>query len=358
MLSAGAIRGLPLFHYGGTVNRKAAALVSGGLDSILAVRLMLDQGIEVVGLHFEHELCKYPMRPGKEPPAEASFERHLALPGFSTRRVHLGNEYQEMVRSPRFGRGSAINPCIDCHAFMLKKAFALLPELGASFIVTGEVLGQRPMSQNRQALDLIERDTELKGLLLRPLCALNMEPTRPELEGVVDRSKLLDISGRGRGRQIAMAHAYGMADYPPPAGGCLLTERNFSDRLKDAYARTTGPLTVDAIELLKFGRHYRLPSGAKAVLGRDANENMLIVSHAPPGATIVSPIVFPGPSAVLVDAAPGDMEIVASAIRHFSPKAGQGARVLVESCGETRELTPDAAFSYAVSLLPFAVGAS
>jgi hypothetical protein len=340
------------------LNKKAAALVSGGLDSILAVRLMLDQGIEVVGLHFEHELCEYPMRSGKGPPAEAAFERHLALPGYTTRRIHLGDGYQAMVRSPRFGRGSAMNPCVDCHVFMLKKAFALLPELGASFIVTGEVLGQRPMSQHRQALDLIERDTGLQGLLLRPLCALNMEPTRPELEGVVDRSRLLDISGRGRGRQIEMAHAYGMADYPPPAGGCMLTERNFSERLKDAYARSTGPLTADAIGLLKFGRHYRLPSGAKAVLGRDAHVNGLITGYAPPGAAILSPVVFPGPSAVLSDAAPGDAELVASAIKHFSPKAGPGARVLVECGGETRELSPDAAFSYATALLPYAVGAS
>jgi hypothetical protein len=334
-------------------NRKAAALVSGGLDSILAAKLMLAQGIEVVGLHFIHPLCSIPPKPGRKEHDISSFCHGV---GFEILPVDMGVEFQDVVRKPRFGRGTGMNPCIDCHAFMLKKAALMLDELGASFLVTGEVLGQRPMSQHRQALDLIERDTGLKGRLLRPLSALLMEPTEPETAGMVDRLKLLDISGRGRDRQIALAASFGITGYPAPAGGCLLTDRNFADRLKDAYARVPGALEAREIELLKLGRHYRLPSGAKAVIGRDAFENERIFEFAPPDCSRLSPVDFPGPSAVVCGGTADDANLVATAIIGLSSKAPEGARVLVEAGGEQYEILPATGFNIE-SFRKFSVGA-
>jgi hypothetical protein len=331
---------------------RAVALLSGGLDSTLAARLISDQGIEVLGVHFTHPLCSVPARPGREARSVVAF---AASCGIKAVDAPMGDAFQEMVRRPRFGRGAGMNPCIDCHAFMLKRAAEMLPELGASFVVTGEVVGQRPMSQNRQALDLIERDTGLKGRLLRPLSALLMEPTEPEQSGTVDRSKLLDISGRGRDRQIALAASLGITGYPAPAGGCMLTDKNFSDRLKDAFAINEGLLPDAEIRILKYGRHFRLPSGAKVIIGRDSFENDRLLEAAPEKYARIVPENFPGPVA-LVDGGTEDLEAAAAAVLAMSPKAGAGASMTATRRGASSPAKPVAPFSIA-EFRQFAIGA-
>jgi len=328
--------------------------MSGGLDSILAVALLLKQGVKIIGLHFNHPLCSVPDRPDRVKQAVGDL---IHDPGLEVRQVDMGDEYEEIVRHPRFGRGTGMNPCIDCHAFMLAKAAGMMKELGASFIITGEVLGQRPMSQHRQALDLIERHTNLKGKLLRPLSALLMEPTDAENSGLIERSKLLDIKGRGRGRQIQLAREFGIENYPAPAGGCMLTDRNFADRLEDAFDHLPSPLEHPEIELLKIGRHYRLPSGAKVVIGREAFENERIEQVAPRKYSRISPSNFPGPSAVIIGGSDDDLRLTASAILHFSPKAGSEPIIkLIDANGIESDVMPFRPFNYP-DFACFSVGA-
>jgi len=334
---------------------KALALMSGGLDSVLAVALLLKQGVKIIGLHFNHPLCSAPERPGRE---KHVIDDLLRDPGLEVRQVDMGDEYEEIVRKPRFGRGTGMNPCIDCHAFMLAKAARMMTELGAAFIMTGEVLGQRPMSQHRQALDLIERHTNLKGKLLRPLSALLMEPTDAENAGLIDRSKLLDIKGRGRGRQIQLAREYGIENYPAPAGGCMLTDRNFAERLEDSFEHLPSPLDHSEIELLKIGRHYRLPSGAKAVIGRESFENERIEGIASLKYLRLIPANFPGPSGVVSGGSDDEIHMIAAAILHFSPKAGAEPKIEMVDCDGLRtEVTPVSPFSYP-DFARFSIGAS
>jgi tRNA-specific 2-thiouridylase len=247
----------------------AVGLVSGGLDSALAAKLVLEQGITVIG---------YNLRTPFLAEAHQAVVRMLAENlGIELVVEDAGEDYVELVRSPRFGRGAALNPCVDCHVYMLRRAGALMRERGAAFCFTGEVLGQRPMSQRRRQLDLIEREAGLEGKLLRPLSAKLLPPTRPEEEGLVDRSRFLALRGRTRRPQLALAKAYGVAGYSSPAGGCLLTDKNFAARLADAFAH--GEYGVDDINLLKIGRHFRLPSGAKAIVGRNEGENEKILEY-------------------------------------------------------------------------------
>ncbi|NQU03602.1 MAG: 7-cyano-7-deazaguanine synthase, partial [Syntrophaceae bacterium] len=197
------------------MQRKAIALLSGGLDSTLAVRLMIEQGIEVTAVHFTSVFCNCtPRKAGCKMQARKMSEE-MDIP---IRVIHKGADYMKMVEKPRHGYGSGMNPCIDCRIYMLRKVRELMPEMGASFIITGEVLGQRPMSQRRQTIRLIERESGLEGLIMRPLSALHFEPTLPEREGIVDRRKLLNMSGRTRKPQIALAADLGVKDYPCPAG--------------------------------------------------------------------------------------------------------------------------------------------
>jgi tRNA-specific 2-thiouridylase len=252
-----------------TPRTTAVGLISGGLDSALAAKLILEQGIAVIG---------YNLRTPFVGEANEAVVRTLAENlGIELVVEDAGEDYVELVRSPRFGRGAALNPCVDCHIFMLRRADALMRERGAAFCFTGEVLGQRPMSQRRHQLELIEREAGLEGKLLRPLSAELLPPTRPEEEGLVDRSRLLGLRGRTRRPQLALAEAYGVAGYSSPAGGCLLTDKNFAARLADAFAH--GEYGGDDINLLKIGRHFRLPSGAKAVVGRNERENEKILEY-------------------------------------------------------------------------------
>lgn len=250
------------------MNNKAIVLLSGGLDSILATRLMLEQGIDVLCVNFyvEFAVCGGKSLEG----AAAGAARML---GVSLQTIDITAEYLEMFRSPRHGYGANMNPCVDCKILMLKKAKEMLIQTGASFLVTGEVLGERPMSQRKDALNIIEKQAGVRGILLRPLSAKLLEPTLPEKEGVVDREKLLDIKGRSRKPQIELAAKFSIKEYPNPAGGCLLTDPGFTNRVKDLIKRDE--LNIENLRLLKTGRHFRIDD-AKLVVGRDEDENVVL----------------------------------------------------------------------------------
>ncbi|MBU2251012.1 MAG: 7-cyano-7-deazaguanine synthase, partial [Candidatus Omnitrophica bacterium] len=227
---------------------KAVALFSGGLDSTLAIKVMVDQGTEVVALNFTSPFCRCQRGEGCSVPI-SSRAKDL---GVTFKSMYLGEEYLEIVKNPKHGYGRNCNPCIDCRILKLKKARILMETIGASFLITGEVLGQRPMSQHREALRIIEKESGLEGLILRPLSAKLFEPTLPEKKGWVNREALLDISGRTRKPQIQLADQLGIKDYPCPAGGCLLADPGFSKRLRDIFQHDE--FNLDNVELLKIGR--------------------------------------------------------------------------------------------------------
>jgi tRNA-uridine 2-sulfurtransferase len=221
----------------------------------------------------------------------------------------MGNDYLEMVRNPKHGYGRGMNPCIDCRIMKIGLAGKYMESIGASFMFTGEVLGQRPMSQNRNAMNVIDRECGYKGLILRPLSAQMFEPTIPEQKGWVDREKLLSYTGRTRKPQIELAHAKGIADYPCPAGGCRLTEAIFAERLRD-YFDHADEVSLRDIPLLKTGRHFRIDNGDKVVLARDEVEGESLIRLARDEDHLLIPL-FPGPVAILqgsdVDQAIGKM---------------------------------------------------
>ena len=204
--------------------RRALALFSGGLDSALAIKVIKDQGIDVIALNFVSHFFG-----GKNEKAEKMAEQL----GIKVEYVHFEKRHTEVVKNPVYGRGKNMNPCIDCHSLMFKVAGELLEKYDADFVISGEVLGQRPMSQNRQALNIVKKESGFSNKILRPLCAKNIEPTEMELNGLVDREKLLDISGRSRKTQMELAEKWGITEYPSPAGGCKLTEPNYALRLRD-----------------------------------------------------------------------------------------------------------------------------
>ncbi len=246
-------------------NIKAVALFSGGLDSILAVKLIREQRIEVIGVNFKTPFFGL----DKTYAAIKNLDIDLEI-------IDITQELLEILRNPKHGFGKNMNPCIDCHALMFKKAGEYMTRIGASFILSGEVLGERPMSQNRNSLNIIERESGFEGRILRPLSALLLAETISEKEGLVERNKLLDISGRSRKRQIELAAKMEIEDYPSPAGGCKLTEPAFSKRLRDLF--TQGVFSLEEIELLKLGRHFRLSRDIKLVVGRNKEENKQLLN--------------------------------------------------------------------------------
>jgi tRNA U34 2-thiouridine synthase MnmA/TrmU len=254
---------------------KALALISGGLDSLLAAKLIYDQGCEVVGLHFKIPFCKI------------NIKKSFPDIGIKIIEVDLGQKFLKLIQEPHYGFGSNMNPCIDCKILMFSQAKELMSELGAKFIITGEVLGQRPMSQNKQALKLIRQRSGLGDLLLRPLCAQFFPPSLAEKEGWVKREKLLNFNGRIRTPQMRLARDLGLNDYANPAGGCLLTDPGFSKRLIELLAHDE--LNLENLELLKVGRHFRLGDHARLVVGRDEGENNQLAQLAQAGDYLFSP---------------------------------------------------------------------
>jgi tRNA U34 2-thiouridine synthase MnmA/TrmU len=263
---------------------KAITLISGGLDSILAARLIKEQGIDVIPLYFKIPFCH--IRPQAYLGKDLSSFVNLSL-GEKLKEIEIGEEFLKLTLNPRFGFGSTLNPCIDCKIFMLSRSKELIPKLGADFIVTGEVLGQRPMSQHRRALETIEKESGLSGLLLRPLSAKNLKPTIPEEKGWVSRDKLLNFSGRTRKPQIELARHFHILGYPNASGGCLLTDKEFSLRLKDLIDHKE--LNLFNAGLLKIGRHFRLSKKAKLIVGRNEEENMQLEIKALPGNYLFMP---------------------------------------------------------------------
>ena len=239
---------------------RALAMLSGGLDSVLAAKLIKDQGIDVIGICFKSYFFN-------EDNA-IKMARQIDIP---LEVLDISKEHFEMVKNPKYGYGKNINPCIDCHSMMFRIAGELLEKFKADFIITGEVLNQRPMSQNRNALDIVKKESKFQDKILRPLCAKRLEPTVMELEGLVDRNKLLDINGRGRKAQMELAKSFNIVDYPSPAGGCKLTEPNYSIRLKDLLNNDKNISEKDIL-LLKFGRHFRSSSDSKIVSTRTQDE--------------------------------------------------------------------------------------
>ncbi|MDP3788978.1 MAG: hypothetical protein Q8R48_01070 [Candidatus Omnitrophota bacterium] len=247
---------------------KAIALLSGGLDSILAARLMLEQGIEVEAINFLTVFCTCTTK-GKTCLASKSAADTL---GIKLKVFEISKEYFEIIKHPKYGYGRNMNPCLDCRIFIFKKAKEYMESTGADFLITGEVLGERPMSQRRDAMMIIERDSGLKGMILRPLSAKLMEPTIPEKNGMVDREKLLAIEGRSRKPQIQLAKDFSINDYPCPAGGCLLTCSGFADKVRDLI-EFKPDFTLNDVLLLKQGRHFRLTPETKLIVGKDEEDN-------------------------------------------------------------------------------------
>lgn len=265
---------------------KAIALFSGGLDSMLAAEVVRRQGIEVSGLTFET-----PFFTAEKAKAAA---RHIILP---LTVENFTEDHLVMLKAPRYGYGKNMNPCIDCHTLMLKFAGRKMEETGANFIITGEVLGQRPMSQGKQSLYVVAKNSGYLDYILRPLSAQLLPPIKAELEGKIDRSRLLSIQGRGRKQQMQMAADFGFTQYSPPAGGCLLTDPIFTRRLRDLFAHGDDRQIRD-FDLLKYGRHFRVDE-QKIIVGRNKADNDALQALVIEDDLVLSTADCPGPRVVI-----------------------------------------------------------
>lgn len=253
---------------------KAVALFSGGLDSTLAILVMLRQGIDVTAITFlNHFGCDISDKSSCSKDPFSAAEKF----GFKVKLSHLSEKFLDIVKNPKYGHGKNMNPCIDCRILMLKEASEFMNITGADFIITGEVLGQRPMSQRKNTFPLIDKKAIVKGYVLRPLSAKLFDVTIPEQMGIVNRDMLYDFSGRSRKPQMALAKEFGLTDYPTPAGGCLLTEPNYAFRLKELLAYNKDPEFKD-INLLRIGRHFRFSPECKIIVGRNKEENDMLIS--------------------------------------------------------------------------------
>ncbi len=277
----------------------ALSLFSGGLDSVLAARLVAEQGIRVIGIKFVSPFFEYQILKD----IEGYQQKIRELYGLDVVVEDITADYLAMLYKPRHGFGKNFNPCVDCKVLMVKKAKALMEKYGASFLISGEVLGQRPMSQRRDTLNVIERDSACKDILLRPLSALLMPPVRAERDGLVQRDRLLDFSGRGRSRQLALARRYGIEEIPAPGGGCRLTDPILSRRIALAC---TGEFifTPDEMNHIDFlclmtGRQFLLPEGGWLALGRNQIENEDLTLFCQPGDVRICMVGHPGPTALL-----------------------------------------------------------
>ena len=273
----------------------AVALFSGGLDSTLAILLMLRQNIRVTALTFmTHFGCDLSDRSscGSNPyPLAEQF-------GFDVKLMHLGQKFVDIVKEPQYGRGSEMNVCVDCRILMLREAKAFMDMIKADFLVTGEVLGQRPFSQVKGKMRLVENKTGFRGLIVRPLSGQLLPPTIPEERGLVDRSMMESISGRGRSRQMELAREFGVEDFRTGGSGCLLTDAGYSRRLRDLLAHKGEPV-FDDINLLRVGRHFRIDKHSKLVVGRNAEENARIKEMKRHGDVLLEVLGGGSPQALL-----------------------------------------------------------
>ena len=309
---------------------RALGLTSGGLDSILSALVLREQGVEVVWVNFETPFF-----------SSDRARRAAPITGIPLRVKNITGVYVEMLKNPNCGYGTNMNPCLDCHALMLEIAGSMMTKEGFDFLFTGEVLGQRPMSQTKPSLRYVEKRSGFAGHILRPLSAKLLLPTIPEERGLVDRERLLDISGRSRKRQIKLAEAFGISDYPPPGGGCLLTDPGFSRRLKDLFECQDDCEQRD-FELLKYGRHFRLHDNHKVVVGRTREDNRQISRLMDPRKDIQLRMTdIPGPTVLIPFGAPEQIIHEAATLCAAYSKAqdGQPVRVSVKGLDGSWVLT-------------------
>ncbi len=310
-------------------NIKALSLFSGGLDSILATRLVMSQGVDVVAIQFVTPFFNYHILDD----IDGHREKVRSKYGINVRVVDISIGYLQLLRNPVHGFGKNFNPCIDCKIYMLSRAKEMMAELGAKFLITGEVLGQRPMSQRRDTLNVIERDSGSRSLLLRPLSAKLMVETEAEREGWVDRDQLLNFSGRGRSNQIGLAKKYGITDFPAPAGGCILADPILSRRVRQLYLENSilrpAEITTTDVRLLLVGRQFIFPGGGWLILGRDEPDNDKLEALAGIDDAFLWMEERPGPAALLrragswyTDASEmeKDLELAASLVVRYGKK--------------------------------------
>ena len=294
-------------------------LLSGGLDSTLAGKLLLGMGVEVEAINFVSPFCLCTPKSLGCPASKRAAEQ-LGIP---VTVIGCGEDYLEVIKHPRFGRGSGVNPCIDCRIFMFTRAKREMEERGADFVATGEVLGERPMSQRLPAMEIIERESGLSGRVVRPLSGRLLRKSLPEQDGLIEREQLAGIQGRSRKEQIALAERFGIKDYLCPAGGCLLTDGEYAARFRELLSREPDFGVADA-RLLRVGRHYRLPSGAKVVVGRDEGENAAIERAFGEGDALLLPRRLPGPSVLCRrNTGEGDVRTAAEILAAYMKKASR-----------------------------------
>lgn len=302
--------------------KKAISLISGGLDSMLATKMIIEQGVHVEGINFFTGFCveghTHAIRKHDKPKRNNALWVAEQL-GIKLHIIDIVEEYKNIVLNPKHGYGANLNPCLDCKIFMVKKAKEWIKENNFDFIITGEVVGQRPKSQRKHTMPVIAAESGADDLLLRPLSAKNLAITKPEREGWVQREKLSDLSGRGRSRQIAMAQKFGIEDYAQPAGGCcFLTDKNYSSKLQDLWsARGCRQYELDDIMLLKVGRHMRPNENFKIIIGREEGENNYLEGYRKQFVHLRTPKHM-GPLA-LVDGDPSaeDLHLAARIIARF-----------------------------------------
>ncbi len=300
---------------------KAIALFSGGLDSTLAMKLIINQGIEVVA-------CNISTGFGSVKDRRAHMQHMCDQVGATLRIVDIQDEYLEKVLfTPKHGYGKHFNPCIDCHAKMFEVAKRLMVEEGADFLISGEVLGQRPMSQNGESLQIVLKLSDCEGLLLRPMSAQLLEPTLPELNGWVDREKLEAIVGRSRDRQMELVQEFGLKDYEGPGGGCLLTDEHFSRKIRDVLAHDDAFIKAD-IPTLKYGRQLRLPDGAKFIIGRNEEENTKLEEIDNPKYMHINTDLFGPHCLISINASEADKTLAAKFVLAYCKPDFSGEQVI------------------------------
>lgn len=300
--------------------------MSGGLDSCLAVRVIQEQGVEVIGIH-----CRHPFHvdtPAGQEPHIAKVTREL---GIELVEPDVTDRMIELVKNPPHGSGRFLNPCIDCRILYLSEGAKLMGERDASFIITGEVIGQRPMSQRRDSMDVIDRDSGLRGKILRPLTAKHLKVTPMEESGLIDRGRLLDLHGRRREPQFELARRYGLTGWSAPAGGCLLTFEDFAKKIEDLIAH--GQFDRHTLSLVKTGRHFRLSAQCLMAMGKDDPENMKLESLAGPDDTVLRS-VLPGPIGVLTGAVTEeDILLAAGLMGRYMKRVETGVACEVQAPG-------------------------
>lgn len=317
-------------------------LLSGGLDSALAAKVVQAAGADVTCLHFFTGFCVtgHNSRIGRKDRPVANHALNVAAEAdIPVELVDISDEYLPMVMKPAHGYGANMNPCIDCRVFMIKRARRYMEEVGADFVFTGEVIGQRPMSQRRPVIDMVEKETGLEGRLLRPLSARLLPPTLVEQQGLVDREKLYDFSGRSRRPQIALAEQLGINEYMQPAGGCcFLTDESYSRKLRDLMAHMPdgGQLDMEAVYTLGVGRHFRLSPNVKVIVGRDETENNFLDYYRRTH-WVAEAVDFKGPTAVIMGEPGEHLELVAAMVaRYCKGRDRDAVKVAVGRAGDSR----------------------